>query len=213
MVMLSLVAGACGGSTNSGSSSTSNPSTSSTPTTAGSTSTTASSPSTTATSSSSDTEVATTTGTSGAGGSSGSGGSSKPTITSVIFTGTTMTPTVTVNGSDLGSLPPPNPTYTPEGHPPLCPLTPSGNQGYDYGTSFYLADTGRNWAGGRYRPSLNELDCIGLVESKFTQTQVVFQFGSAYAQYQQQYNYLLAEGDPYQLQVNSATFSGTVHYT
>src|SRR5579862_5089781 len=52
----------------------------------------------------------------------GGGSPNAAAITSVIFTGTTKAPRVTVNGTDLGSEPQPNPTYTPEGHPPLCPL-------------------------------------------------------------------------------------------
>ncbi|HEX6392753.1 MAG TPA: hypothetical protein VFZ97_04890 [Acidimicrobiales bacterium] len=146
------------------------------------------------------------------GSAGGAGSAAGAAITSVVFSGTTLNPTVTVSGSGLGQLPAPNPTYTPEGTN-LCPLPPSANQGYDYGTSFYLFDTSRNWAGGRYRPNLNELDCIGLIESKFTPSQVVFTFGSAYSQYQQKDNYLLAEGDSYELAVNGAVFRGTVHYT
>jgi hypothetical protein len=134
-------------------------------------------------------------------------------ISSVIFTGTTTAPTITINGSGFGTTPTPNPTYTPAGTQ-LCPLPPpTGDQGLDYGTSLYVFDVPRNWAGGRYRPQLNELDCVGLLISKFTATQVVLQFGAAYAQYQQKYNYLLAEGDAYQIAVNGAMFSGTVHYT
>jgi hypothetical protein len=133
-------------------------------------------------------------------------------ITSVVFTGSSANPTVTVTGTGLGQLSAANPTFTPEGHQ-LCPLPPAGNQGFDYGVSFYLFDPARNWAGGRYRPELGELDCIGLLTSSFTPTKVVFSFGSAYSQYQQKYNYLLAEGDPYQLVVNGATAQGTVHYT
>jgi len=146
-------------------------------------------------------------------GSGGSGGGGAATISSVVFTGTPQAPTVTINGSGFGSMPSPNPNHTPEGTPQLCPLPPSGNQGYDYGTLLYLFDQPRNWAGGRYRPELNELDCVGLLVSKYTATQVVFQFGSAYADYQQKDNYLLAEGDGYQIAVNGANFSGSVHYT
>ena len=143
----------------------------------------------------------------------GGGGAAAATISSVVFTGTTTAPTVTVNGTGLGAMPAPNPTYTPAGTQ-MCPLAPPpGNQGYDYGTSLFLFDSSRNWAGGRYRPELNELDCVGLLVSKFTPTQVVFQYGSAYATYQQKDNYLLAEGDSYQLTVNGANYSGTVHYT
>lgn len=130
----------------------------------------------------------------------------------MVFTGTTLDPTVTVNGTGLGGTPPHNPTYTPEGTG-LCPLPPSGNQGYDYGVAFYLFDPARNWAGGRYRPGIGELDCIGLLPSIFTPTKVVFKFGAAYAQYQQKDNYLLAVGDPFQLVVNGNAFSGTVKYT
>jgi hypothetical protein len=119
---------------------------------------------------------------------------------------------VTVSGTDLGQLPAPNPDYTPEGHQ-LCPLPPSGDQGYDYGTNLYLYDTARNWAGGRYRPALGELDCIGLIVQSFTATKVVFKLGSAYAQYQKQDNYLLAEGDGYEVAVNGAVSRGSVHYT
>ena len=74
------------------------------------------------------------------------------------------------------------------GRTQLCPLAPpAGNQGYDYRTNLYLYDRTRNWAGGRYRPELSELDCVGLLVSKFSANQVVIQFGAAYAQYGQQH--------------------------
>lgn len=117
-----------------------------------------------------------------------------------------------MTGTGLGQQPATNPDYTPEGHQ-LCPLPPSGDQGYDYGTNLYLYDPARNWAGGRYRPELGELDCIGLLVQSFTPDKIVFKFGSAYAQYQKQDNYLLAEGDPYEMAVNGAVSKGTVHYT
>lgn len=140
------------------------------------------------------------------------GGGGTATITSVVFSGSVTAPTVTVNGSGLGSMPTPNPTYTPEGTQ-LCPLAASGNEGYDYGTDLYLFDSPRNWAGGRYRPELQELDCVGLLVTTFTPTKVVFQFGSAYTKDGAKNNYVLAEGDAYQLAVNGATFTGTVNYT
>ena len=167
--------------------------------------------SSTTTGSGTTTSEASTTSSTAAGGGADSGGAA--TISSVVITGTTTAPTITVNGSGLGTMPSPNPTYTPAGTQ-LCPLAPpAGNQGYDYGTSLFMFDVPRNWAGGRYRPELNELDCVGVLVTKFTPTQVVFQFGAAYAAYQQKDNYLLAEGDAYQLAVNGATYSGTVHYT
>ena len=148
----------------------------------------------------------------GTGTTLSGGGAGSAAIASVTFTGSSADPTITIAGSSLGQLPSPNPAYTPEGHP-LCPLSPSGNQGYDYGTNLYLYDPARNWAGGRYRPELGELDCIGLIVQTFTPTKIVFKFGSAYAQYQKQDNYLLAEGDPYQVAANGATLQGTVHYS
>jgi len=197
-----LVAAACGGG---GSRSSSGPTTTThAPTTTSATS------ATTATTEAPTTTTLAETSTTIAGGQVSPGGAA---ITSVAFTGTTVHPTVTITGTGLGQQPAANPTYTPEGHPPLCPLSPAAEQGYDYGTSLYLYDSARNWAGGRYRPELGELDCIGLIVSTFTPTKVVFQFGSAYAQYQNQDNYLLAEGDGYQLAVNGATAQGSVHYT
>ena len=126
-----------------------------------------------------------------------------------MFAGGSEAPTVTINGTGLGTQPAPNPDYTPEGHP-LCPVTPSGNQGYDYGSNgLYLSDTAHKWSAGRYRPDGGELDCIGLLVSQFTPTQVVFQLGSFYTKPQ----YSLDEGDTYELAVNGTVFLGTVHYT
>ena len=107
-------------------------------------------------------------------------------------------------------MPAPDPSYTPEGSQ-LCPIPPSGNQGYDYGTNLYLVDSTRNWAAGRYRPGQDELDCDGLLVSKFTATQVVYQFGSGYSN--PRTNSLLAAGDSFQVAVNGLTYTGTVHYT
>src|SRR5262249_3349707 len=52
-----------------------------------------------------------------------------------------------------------------------------------------------------------------LPEDSGGSTKVVFNFGSAYTQYQQEHNYLLAEGDPFQFVVNGAGIQGNVHYT
>ena len=77
----------------------------------------------------------------------------------------------------------------------------------DYGTSFYVAGVSKGFAGGRYRPSLGELDCIDIVATKFTSTQVDFHFGPFYAQNYQQF--ALNPGDVLQFVVNGA--SRTVH--
>src|SRR5262249_7185914 len=100
-------------------------------------------------------------------------------ITAVKFTGSPANPVVTVHGVNLGARPLPNPSYQPLGHPPLGPpnaTRASSSYGFDYGTNLYLADSTQHpvWSAGRYRPSLNELDCIGVIVIKFTRTLVVF---------------------------------------
>jgi len=39
----------------------------------------------------------------------------------------------------------------------------AGDNGDDYGTSLYLEVPSKNFSGGRYRPSLNETECLDLV--------------------------------------------------
>jgi hypothetical protein len=133
---------------------------------------------------------------------------SKPAIASVTFRGSPTDPTFVVHGESLGKQPPPNPA----GHPAGlngCP-TVAGDNGYDYGTSLYLAVPAKNWAGGRYRPSLNETDCIDLVVTKFTSTEVDFHFGPFYAQYHNKFS--LEKGDEVQVAVNGATKTVHVEY-
>ena len=67
-------------------------------------------------------------------------------------------------------MPEPNPTTSPSGQQ-LCLLQISGNAGLDYGNELFVIisdgqpqDTNSQlYAAGRYRPTLNELDCIGIV--------------------------------------------------
>ena len=107
-----------------------------------------------------------------------------PSIEKVIFGGNPAHPGVTVVGSDLtydrnysSASPDPNPSYTPGGHPG-CPKNFKGPQGHDYGVRLYLVDKSAKplWAAGRYRPSLGELDCIGVVIEQWTSGAI--QFGS-----------------------------------
>ena len=104
-----------------------------------------------------------------------------PTISSVTFGGDVQNPSIVIHGTNLGGKPAPNPAGSPSNQP-LCPVTIQGNAGLDYGTSLYLDDTTGNWAAGRYRPSASELDCIGLIVTKFTATEVDFRLGSGYQQ-------------------------------
>ena len=51
-------------------------------------------------------------------------------------------------------------------------------------------------------------DCIGLVVSSYTNSQVVYQFGSGYTTYG-----TANSGDAYTLTVQGVAFSGTVNYS
>jgi hypothetical protein len=137
------------------------------------------------------------------------GGSGKPTITGVSFKGDVSKPVISVRGTNFGQSPPPNPPHTMGGHPP-CP-TSQGNEGLDYGTLLHIADQSSKWGAGRYRPEAKQVDCVGLVVTAFTPTEVVFQLGSAYADSQGKDK--LQEGDSFTLGVESATYSGKVHYS
>ena len=112
-----------------------------------------------------------------------------PKVTSVVFTGSAQSPTVTVNGLRFGT--------EPAGTPAGC-----NDSGQDYGSGFYLQDVTAGWTAGQ------DGDCVGLVVSSYTATQVVYTFGSNYSNYG-----LLNAGDSYTLAVAGATFSGTVSYS
>jgi hypothetical protein len=132
----------------------------------------------------------------------------QPSISSIQFLGTPTNPSVIVRGSNLGSLPKPDPAYHPAGHSG-CPVI-ANDAGYDYGTSLYLAATSKNFAGGRYRPEVNELDCIDLVVTKFTTSEVDFHLGPFYARFNAQFS--LDPGTAVQMTVNGATLATTVKY-
>jgi hypothetical protein len=134
--------------------------------------------------------------------------SGKPTITSVTFTGSAANPTTVVHGTNLGKLPAPSPAAHPSGQNG-CP-TIAGDNGFDYGTSLYIAVPSQNWSGGRYRPSLNETDCLDLVVTKFTSTEVHFHFGPFYTKFYPQFS--LAAGLQVTVVVNGARFNTTVTY-
>jgi hypothetical protein len=112
-----------------------------------------------------------------------------PTINSVSFTGTASDPTVTVTGSDFGTEPP--------GSPAGCSTTGDNFPG----TSLTFNDTTGGWGAGTGG------DCIGLVVSSYSASQVVYQFGSGYNVYG-----TANSGDSFSLTVQGATYSGTVTY-
>lgn len=120
-----------------------------------------------------------------------------PTISRVIFGGKPSNPTITIRGSDLDynqyqSLPPRNPTYNPSNQK-LCPVEIKGTPGFDYGTRLYFVDKSAKpeWSAGRYRPKLGELDCIGLIVTRYTSGEVVFHFGGFF----RQHHYRVKPGD------------------
>jgi hypothetical protein len=138
-------------------------------------------------------------------------------IRSLTISGTAGNPTFTIMGTHL-TVPHRNPAQTPTGQP-LCPSKTSGPVGYDYGTHFYLIawdgqPAGRNnalYSAGRYRPSLNELDCIGLIVLSHSPTKVVFTFGHAYAQFRSQYREL-ENGDVIDVALNGSSIATVVHF-
>lgn len=135
-------------------------------------------------------------------------GTSKPTITSITFGGSAANPSFVIHGTNLGKAPTPNPSTHPSGLNG-CPDV-AGDTGYDYGTSLYLAVPAKNWAGGRYRPNLNETDCIDLVVTKFTRGEVAFLFGPFYTTYHAKFS--LNNGDEVQAAVNGAAKNVHVKY-
>jgi len=113
-----------------------------------------------------------------------------PTINAVSFTGSPSDPTVTITGSNLGT--------EPSGSPAGC-----GTTGDNFpGTSLTFNDTTGGWGAGTGG------DCIGLLVSSYTISQVVYQFGSGYNTFG-----TANSGDAYNLTVQGTTYSGTVTYS
>lgn len=134
-------------------------------------------------------------------------------ITAVKVSGSSSHPVFTVMGHGL-SVPEPNPRMSPSGQP-LCPLKISGNAGFDYGNAFFVivwdgqpkdANT-QLYAAGRYRPTLNELDCIGIVVIAHTAERITFTFGHGYQQYYSAKPRLLHDGDVIEVGVGAARFA------
>ena len=134
------------------------------------------------------------------------------TITSVTFSGTPASPTVTVVGRGL-VVPAPSPKVSPSNQP-LCPKRISGNAGLDYGVGLYLSafsDDKQKYSAGRYRPARNELDCIGLVVLSHSATKIRFRFGAAYRQ--ADFGYApIRNGDLVEVVVGNAAFGLVVRY-
>ena len=117
----------------------------------------------------------------------------KPKIASVTFTGPKSDPTVTINGTKLGSIP--------AADPPSPLNCVSGDTSYDYGTSLSFNDNTRGWEAGQTG------DCIGLVVTSYTDTQIVYKFGADYSNYGP-----VTAGDSFTLVVYGKSYTGTVSY-
>jgi hypothetical protein len=133
-------------------------------------------------------------------------------ITSVTFSGSPAKPIITVAGRGL-SVPSPSPKVSPSNQT-LCPKAITGNAGFDYGTALYVsafANDQHLYSAGRYRPSLNELDCIGLIILSHTPKKLRFTFGAAYRQADFGYK-PLTNGSLVEVVNRNAAFGVVVHY-
>ena len=110
-------------------------------------------------------------------------------------------------------IPAANPLGSPS-NKPLCPRTINANAGLDFGTRFYLtafADGKLKYTAGRYRPRVNELDCIGLIVLSHSTTRVQFGLGAAYNQARFRYRHII-NGDHVNVALNGATYGLVVQY-
>ncbi len=115
-------------------------------------------------------------------------------IRRVSVTGSASAPTVVVTGTGFGT--------EPVGSAANCAAT-----GENFASLLYLQDVTQGWTAGRM--TATEDDCIGLVVSSYTDTEIDFTFGSFYGTGG---GYTLVDGDQYSMHVAAAQFSATVHY-
>src|SRR5205814_1651113 len=120
-------------------------------------------------------------------------------IASVVFTGSSSAPTVTVNGSGFG----PNPPTAYPANNTSCGIYT--NNGYWYGKDLSFLDVTNNWQAGAGNASGG--NCIGLIVQSWTPTQIVFTFGSAYGSFD---HWTADLGDSYTIHVKTASYSGVV---
>jgi len=118
-----------------------------------------------------------------------------PTIGTVTFSGSASNPTITITGMGFGST-----------APTVTQPNPAGFTGNDYAPGMLQLDDSTNGfeagaAGGTH------FDYIGLVNLTYLDTQVQYQFGSAYPTYGS-----LVVGDTFTVSVQGVTCSGTVSY-
>ena len=109
-----------------------------------------------------------------------------PTINSVVFSGSSASPAVTINGAGFGT--------EPTGQPANC-----STSGDDFDTNRLWLQDGTGWTAGQFG------DCIGLIVGSWTNTSITYTFGSGYPTFG-----TLNNGDSYSLAVQGAMTSATV---
>lgn len=121
-----------------------------------------------------------------------------PAIKSVKFQGTPAEPLVVVKGIKLGSLP-----VEDAEEEPNCFGEEPGGLGNDFGTAASFMEDTAGWQAG-----VGPGDCIGLIFKTYTETEVVFTFGSTY---RRSFEYApLHKGDEYTVSLRGITKSGEI---
>jgi len=120
-----------------------------------------------------------------------------PAITAMTFTGSSSSPTITIDGTGFGLE-----SWL---GPPSTPCGGTDTTGSNYGENFYLVDATGWIAGVGPQPICNFL---GLHIESYSPTQIVFTYGSSYPDYGS-----LNSGDGATVHVLGTEFSTTVAYT
>jgi len=147
------------------------------------------------------------------GASANEAAPAKARITSVVFEQLSGgAPVVTISGSGFGAAPSPRPSYRPmppQGTSPPYGCSATGKVGWDYGTRLWISfkSPGKPlWSAGRYRPGLQELDCVGISILRYSGNVVLFRLGAGY----RAFHFKIRRGDEYTASVKGAVKHGTV---
>jgi uncharacterized repeat protein (TIGR02543 family) len=126
---------------------------------------------------------------------------STPNVQWVVLSGDSSAPTVTVNGVGFGNSPP-------QGYDNANTSCGSyTNNGNAYGNALNFTDATNSWNAGTGIPPNSA--CIGLIVQSWTPTKVVFRFGNAYGTFG---HWTADQGDSFTLDIEGASFQGTVNY-
>jgi hypothetical protein len=128
-----------------------------------------------------------------------SAASASPAIASVVVGGTQVAPSITVNGTGFGTSA--AALGTAYGIPTsTCGI---GNTGKDYADNFKFNNDTRNWEAGR-GTNIPGDNCIGVLFTSYTNTQIVFTLGSNFTSQ----GYQLLAGDAFTMTVLGTVFTG-----